>query len=254
MREQAAKWRGLSETDKKPYDKSHAEDVTRYEKECEAGGFDKARRHAPHPPRRLCHRPAHGRQSTPGKKREREAKEKKDAAEPKKQRGAERSAAKKAKKAVKAESSSEEEQEEEEGVVEEEEEEEEEEVGLPEGYKVAAPPPKEQLADIGEGEKLVGKKMMYNWGGVGWCVGEITERNTDEALKIGKDMCNFKVHYPVDDDTSDHNFELRQYSKRGLAGGVDKWFLLEEDEPVDVVATADSDAEEEAAAPAAAEA
>ena len=54
----------------------------------------------------------------------------------------------------------------------------------PPGFKIADEPPSaEQLAFSKEkeapGDALVGKSILYNWPVVGWCVGQVVERNTD---------------------------------------------------------------------------
>ena len=74
---------------------------------------------------------------------------------------------------------------------------------------------------------LVGRRLMYNWPGHGWCEGQIKERNTKKGLKIDGDVVNFLVHYPVDDDTSRHVLSLDTYASDECAP-PNSWFLLEE--------------------------
>jgi hypothetical protein len=55
------------------------------------------------------------------------------------------------------------------------------------GFKIADEPPSaEQLAFSKEkevpGDALVGVSILYNWPVVGWCMGQIVERNTDGRL------------------------------------------------------------------------
>ena len=56
-------------------------------------------------------------------------------------------------------------------------------------FKIASaePPSAEQLAFSKEkeapGDALVGKSILYNWPVVGWCVGQVVERNTDAFMK-----------------------------------------------------------------------
>ena len=56
------------------------------------------------------------------------------------------------------------------------------------GFKIADEPPSaEQLAFSKEkevpGDALVGVSILYNWRpAVGWCMGQIVERNTDGRL------------------------------------------------------------------------
>ena len=76
-------------------------------------------------------------------------------------------------------------------------------------------------------QKLVGKEILYKWPPRlgGWARGTITAVNTDVTKKVGKEMCNFLVHYPVDDDTSEHLFHTRDYARnvKSLSGS---WVLL----------------------------
>ena len=80
---------------------------------------------------------------------------------------------------------------------------------LPAGMRAAAPPAADDLTEPTR-TALVGRSILYRWGdGVGWCVGKVTERNTDARLRMpSKDMVNFFVYYAVDGDTSQHNLEL----------------------------------------------
>ena len=68
--------------------------------------------------------------------------------------------------------------------------------GVPEGYTVQSEKPTaEQLAfENDAGDALVGRHLMYNWDGVGWCEGVIEQRNTDKRFKLGTDFVNFWVY------------------------------------------------------------
>jgi len=98
---------------------------------------------------------------------------------------------------------------------------------MPAGYAVQeAPPSAEQLAfDNAEGDALVGRHILFNWGGVGWCEGEVRERNTNKRLKIDGDHVNFYVYYAMDDNLSKHVLELEGYAW-GPDADVDSWVLL----------------------------
>ena len=76
------------------------------------------------------------------------------------------------------------------------------------------------------GDALIGKRIMFNWQGVGWCEGKVECRNTREKEKIGKDHVNFWIHYECDDNTSKHNLELVNYA-HGDEADTDSWVLLE---------------------------
>ena len=72
----------------------------------------------------------------------------------------------------------------------------------------AAPAPAGgRTAREGEGaaaETFVGRRLMYNWEGVGWCEGVVEARNTDKRFQMGGEMVNFWVHYELDDNLSKH--------------------------------------------------
>eukprot|EP00316_Scyphosphaera_apsteinii_P000675 CAMPEP_0119299392 /NCGR_PEP_ID=MMETSP1333-20130426/1469_1 /TAXON_ID=418940 /ORGANISM="Scyphosphaera apsteinii, Strain RCC1455" /LENGTH=544 /DNA_ID=CAMNT_0007300803 /DNA_START=41 /DNA_END=1672 /DNA_ORIENTATION=+ len=94
--------------------------------------------------------------------------------------------------------------------------------------RVAKPPPAAMLAfKDPSGADLVGRKILYNWEGVGWCVGTITSRNLNKRNTVGGDPLNFFVHYQLDNDTSSHNLELEQY-RSGPTAPENSWVLLEE--------------------------
>lgn len=67
---------------------------------------------------------------------------------------------------------------------------------IPAGYKIADAPSQVAL-DFGseEGKGLVGKHILFNWRGVGWCEGVITVQNSQKRQRIGTDVINFYVHY-----------------------------------------------------------
>ena len=71
---------------------------------------------------------------------------------------------------------------------------------LPKGWRVPEEKPTaEQLTFENErGDALVGKRILYNWAGVGWCLGIIEIRNEDRRFKLGADYVNFWVYYEVD--------------------------------------------------------
>ena len=98
---------------------------------------------------------------------------------------------------------------------------------LPAGYRVAEsqPTPSQLEFKNQEAEQLVGKKILFNWPGVGWCVGVITERNTDGRRKVASVPANFVVHYQIDDNLSTHALSLDEYGQREEANS---WVLLEE--------------------------
>jgi len=116
---------------------------------------------------------------------------------------------------------------------------------VPEGYALAAPPTAAELEFNNDaGDALVGKHLLFNWEGVGWCEGVIEERNTSKREKIGKDHVNFWVHYAVDSNTSKHNLELENYAADGDAE-FDSWILLDKVDVFTAVADDEPVVEEE---------
>jgi hypothetical protein len=51
----------------------------------------------------------------------------------------------------------------------------------------------------------------------GWAHGEVSAVNHDKTVKMGKEMCNYMVHYSVDDDTSEHLLKTQQYALNAKA-------------------------------------
>lgn len=95
----------------------------------------------------------------------------------------------------------------------------------PVGFEIVdEPPPAAALTPKDPAqETLVGRSILYCWPSVGWCVGLITEANTDRRFKMEGEVVNFFVHYEIDDNKSRHVLKLDAY------GGevVDSWVLLE---------------------------
>ena len=99
----------------------------------------------------------------------------------------------------------------------------------PEGFEILETPdfPEAVLTPKSlEQEQLVGRSLLYNWPSVGWCVGVVTQANTDKRKTIKIDgkpaMANFFVHYGIDGNTSKHVLELEQYGGEDLGC----WVLL----------------------------
>ena len=69
------------------------------------------------------------------------------------------------------------------------------------------------------GQTLIGRTIFFNWPAVGWCPGNITERNLNARLKVGGRVANFKVSYPCDSTTATHSLHLDSYNHHhnGLA-------------------------------------
>ena len=68
-------------------------------------------------------------------------------------------------------------------------------------------------------ENLVGQWVLYKWPPRlgGWACGKVVAVNTDQTKKVNKEVCNYLVHYPVDDDTSEHYLNARDYAHNAKA-------------------------------------
>ena len=97
----------------------------------------------------------------------------------------------------------------------------------PPGFKIADEPPSaEQLAFSKEkeapGDALVGKSILYNWPVVGWCVGQVVERNTDgrsfKTIDGERVKVNFLIFYEIDQQTVKTVLRLDDYDS--------EWVLL----------------------------
>ena len=45
----------------------------------------------------------------------------------------------------------------------------------------------------------MGRTIIFNWSGVGWCDGVVSRRNTDRRRKLDGDVINYYVSYEMDD-------------------------------------------------------
>ena len=95
----------------------------------------------------------------------------------------------------------------------------------PEGFRIVdEPPPAAALVPKDPAQAtLVGRSVLFRWQAVGWCVGVITEANTDKRYKVDGKVVNFYIHYEIDDNKSKHVLTVATY------GGDDagSWVLLE---------------------------
>ena len=102
---------------------------------------------------------------------------------------------------------------------------------MPQGYKVAMAPPKEQLeCRAVHANELVGRLILFNWAAVGWCQGVITHSNTDgrAKVKVGDQnmMCNFVATYS-DESEAKHSLSLDDYGEIDNLRVDGRWVLLE---------------------------
>ena len=98
---------------------------------------------------------------------------------------------------------------------------------VPDGYVIQEEKPTEAELEFGNeaGDALIERQLMFHWGEVGWCQGEIKKRNGNKRLTIAGDQVNFHVYYPLDDNLSRHVLEMHHYAW-GEKAGVDSWVLL----------------------------
>ena len=105
------------------------------------------------------------------------------------------------------------------------------EMATPNGFKLSELPPQaEQLLYRGaRAEELVGRKILFNWRGVGWCDGDILRCNTDGRVKMKTgtvyNVCNFFVHYS-DENEGRHCLTLETYGDQGERKDG-RWLLLD---------------------------
>ena len=83
----------------------------------------------------------------------------------------------------------------------------------PTGYEVQEEPPSAEETRFGgaAGRALVGREILFNWGGLhGWCKGTIVAQNT-KSVTINNELVNFIVEYP-DDPQTKHALHVDKYS------------------------------------------
>jgi hypothetical protein len=106
---------------------------------------------------------------------------------------------------------------------------------LPAGYRVAAPPPGEQLVfGSSAGDALIGRRLLYRWEGWGWCLGQVARRGTSASDTVGKNKApvNFLVYYPMDGQLASHSLRPETYMSEATLTSphlpYGTWLLLEE--------------------------
>jgi hypothetical protein len=86
-----------------------------------------------------------------------------------------------------------------------------------------------------DGRSLLGKHIYYKWPGDGWCLGRITEWNSDPTVKYHGKFINFKVYYACDDTTALTVLCLNNYNtdNNGLASDH-SWVFLSQGNPAEI--------------------
>jgi len=100
--------------------------------------------------------------------------------------------------------------------------------------QVAAPPETELLEyKSAAGAALVGRSLIFNWVGIGWCAGTIesAEKDGRRKSKVNGELLpgNFWVKYPADDSEALHRLRLSEYltNLSGEGAAAEQWALLE---------------------------
>jgi len=77
-------------------------------------------------------------------------------------------------------------------------------------------------------EPLVGRALMYNFDGAGWCLGVVDEEvdNDDEVDEETGERANYLVYYEVDDSLVAHHLHISDYSSDTSPGKPRAWHLL----------------------------
>ena len=84
------------------------------------------------------------------------------------------------------------------------------------------------LSNSESAEQLVGRFILYHWPTRvgGWLVGKVSAICDDPAVKVGEDICNFKVFYEADQDSAFHVLSIKKYA-RSTKSSLDSWLLLQ---------------------------
>ena len=74
---------------------------------------------------------------------------------------------------------------------------------------------------------LIGSKIIVKLEHYGWCIGTLTEKNTNRRRKINGKMVNFIAKFDIDGgETTDLSLEVTEYDISAFAG-YESWLLLE---------------------------
>ena len=97
--------------------------------------------------------------------------------------------------------------------------------------QVAPPPSQEQLVfKSGTGKELKGKRIMYNWAGIGWWLGTIKRVSADKSKVVKaegeRQPANFIVLYS-DGSEGPHCLTLSMCGQGQNVREAERWVLLE---------------------------
>ena len=209
-------WKGLTEVERQKYTDAATEDIERYRREMEEIGLPVEL------PVQAAKKPKEAKEASSKSRpsRSKEGEEGKEGGGKENPKPSNKGGGKADKKKKKVE------------VVEVAEEEEEETIEwyVPDGFSVQEEAPTAAQMEFGndEGDALVGRHILFNWQGVGWCEGVIEERNPNPRIRLGNDIVNFWVYYALDNNMSRHVLDLDGY-QWGAEAEDDSWVLLHVD-------------------------
>jgi len=104
----------------------------------------------------------------------------------------------------------------------------------PPGFQpVSIPPTNTMLTFLDPaGHRLIGHHILFKWPTYGWCLGRISEGNSNPKRKVSKKIVNFIVFYPDDGSSGPHCLSLDNYNMDGDNDSQDHtWMLLEPSNP-----------------------
>mmetsp|Transcript_78812 Transcript_78812/g.127819 ORF Transcript_78812/g.127819 Transcript_78812/m.127819 type:complete len:99 (-) Transcript_78812:333-629(-) len=77
------------------------------------------------------------------------------------------------------------------------------------------------------GHQLIGHHILFKWPTYGWCLGRISEGNSNPKRKVCKKIVNFIVFYPDDGGSGPHCLSLDNYNMDGDNDSPNHtWMLL----------------------------
>jgi len=81
-------------------------------------------------------------------------------------------------------------------------------------------------------QQLIGNHILFKWSTYGWCLGHISERNSNPRRQVCKQVVNFIVFYPDDGSSGPHCLSLDNYNMDGDDDSPNHtWLLLETSNP-----------------------
>jgi len=101
---------------------------------------------------------------------------------------------------------------------------------LPPGFQPASAPPHGNILVPlhPAGQQMLGQHILFKWPTYGWCLGKISEWNSNPKCKMCKQIVNFTVFYPDDSSSGPHCLSLDNYNiDSDNDSSNHTWLLLE---------------------------